>query len=257
VEQNADVTVGCLEVPLSEASALRASCMSTPTTSSARCRKAEGPAADAGTADVALASMGVYVFDTTFLFDQLRRDAAIRIPAMISARTSSPIIVRHGSASRIISPAPACASSGQAASYWRDVGTLDAYWPANMRPHRHRAAARPLRPQLADLDLRGDSPPAKFVHDQDGRAGRRSSLVSAAASSREQGRGSRCCSPTVHMRSYSHVENAVVLPDVESAAARLKQRHHRSRRPHSGRAGRGEDPESTPSGFAARTAASA
>src|SRR6476646_1374177 len=76
VEQNADVTVGCLEVPLSEASAFGVMHVDANNYISACGEKPTNPPAMPGRPDMALASMGVYVFDTALLFDQLRRDAA-------------------------------------------------------------------------------------------------------------------------------------------------------------------------------------
>src|SRR6476660_8039161 len=76
VEQNADVTVGCLEVPLSEASAFGVMHVEANNYISAFVEKPTDPPSMPGRPDMALASMGVYVFDTAFLFDQLRRDAA-------------------------------------------------------------------------------------------------------------------------------------------------------------------------------------
>ena len=133
-----------------------------------------------GKPDISLASMGIYVFDTNFLFDELQaRRRAIRIPTTISARTSSPISSRTAAPSRISSAAPACAPATISRSYWRDVGTVDAYWSANID----------LTDVVPELDLYDRSwpiwtyaeitPPAKFVHDEDGRRGEAvTSLVS-------------------------------------------------------------------------------
>ena len=181
VEQNADVTVGCLEVPRERGLGASASCMSTTTTTSARSsRSRQNPPTMPGKPDMALASMGVYVFDTAFLFEQLRRDAAD--PAFQPRlRQGHHPLYRQATAarSRTISRAPACAPAARRRRYWRDVGTLDAYWAANMD-------LTDIVPQLDLYDRNWPiwtfaeiSPPAKFVHDQDGRRGQAvSSLVS-------------------------------------------------------------------------------
>ena len=173
---------------------------------------------------MALASMGVYVFDTEFLFDQLRRDAADPNSSHDFGKDIIPSIVSTATRWRISSPAPACASSGQAASYWRDVGTLDAYWAANMD-------LTDIVPQLDLYDRNWPiwtfaeiSPPAKFVHDQEGRRGQAvSSLVSGGCIVSGATVRQSLLFTKVRMRSYSHVENAVILPDVEvGRRARLK-----------------------------------
>ena len=106
--------------------------------------------------------------------------------------------------------------AAEAASYWRDVGTLDAYWAANID-------LTDIVPQLDLYDRNWPiwtfaeiSPPAKFVHDQEGRRGQAvSSLVSGGCIVSGATVRQSLLFTNVHMRSYSHVENAVVLPDVE------------------------------------------
>ena len=133
-----------------------------------------------GKPDKSLASMGIYVFEIEI---PVRRAAArrrtTRIRAMISARTSFPTSSRTGGRSRINSPPPASGPTTIRRAYWRDVGTVDAYWAANID----------LTDVLPELDLYDRAwpiwthaeitPPAKFVHDEDGRRGQAvTSLVS-------------------------------------------------------------------------------
>jgi len=115
-------------------------------------------------------------------------------------------------------------TSGQAATYWRDVGTLDAYWAANMD-------LTDIVPQLDLYDRNWPiwtfaeiSPPAKFVHDQDGRRGSAiSSLVSGGCIVSGATVRQSLLFTDVHLRSFSEVENAVILPDVEvGRGAQLK-----------------------------------
>jgi len=115
-------------------------------------------------------------------------------------------------------------TSGQAATYWRDVGTLDAYWAANMD-------LTDIVPQLDLYDRNWPiwtfaeiSPPAKFVHDQEGRRGQAiSSLVSGGCIVSGATVRQSLLFTNVHLRSFSEVENAVIMPDVEvGRGARLK-----------------------------------
>jgi glucose-1-phosphate adenylyltransferase len=115
-------------------------------------------------------------------------------------------------------------TSGQAASYWRDVGTLDAYWAANLD-------LTDIVPQLDLYDRNWPiwtfaeiSPPAKFVHDQDGRRGQAtSSLVSGGCIVSGATVRQSLLFTRVHVHSFAEIENAVVLPDVDiGRGARLK-----------------------------------
>ena len=173
---------------------------------------------------MALASMGVYVFDTAFLFDQLRRDAADALSSHDFGKDIIPYVVRHGSAVAHHFSRSCVRTSGQAATYWRDVGTLDAYWAANMD-------LTDIVPQLDLYDrnwpiwtFAENSPPAKFVHDQDARRGQAiSSLVSGGCIVSGATVRQSLLFTRVHVRSFSEVENAVILPDVDiGREARLK-----------------------------------
>jgi glucose-1-phosphate adenylyltransferase len=173
---------------------------------------------------MALASMGVYVFDTAFLFDQLRRDEADPHSTHDFGKDIIPYIVQHGSAVAHHFSRSCVRTSGQAASYWRDVGTLDAYWAANLD-------LTDIVPQLDLYDRNWPiwtfaeiSPPAKFVHDQDGRRGQAtSSLVSGGCIVSGAAVRQSLLFTRVHVHSYAEIENAVVLPDVDiGRGARLK-----------------------------------
>jgi glucose-1-phosphate adenylyltransferase len=177
-----------------------------------------------GKPTMALASMGVYVFDTAFLFEQLRRDAVDPHSTHDFGKDIIPYIVQHGSAVAHHFSRSCVRTSGQAASYWRDVGTLDAYWAANLD-------LTDIVPQLDLYDRNWPiwtfaeiSPPAKFVHDQDGRRGQAtSSLVSGGCIVSGATVRQSLLFTRVHVHSYAEIENAVVLPDVNiGRGARLK-----------------------------------
>jgi glucose-1-phosphate adenylyltransferase len=224
VEQNADVTVGCLEVAASEASAFGIMDVDANNYIRSFVEKPKDPPALPGKPAISLASMGVYVFDTEFLFEQLRRDAADPHSSHDFGKDIIPYIVRHGSAVAHHFSRSCIRTSGQAATYWRDVGTLDAYWAANMD-------LTDIAPQLDLYDhdwpiwtFAEITPPAKFVHDQDGRRGQAiSSMVSdgciiSGATVRKSLLFTR-----VHVHSFALLENAVILPAVDIArGARLK-----------------------------------
>ena len=130
-----------------------------------------------GQPDMALATMGIYVFDTEFLADLLRRDAADPGSSRDFGKDIIPYLVKHGKAVAHRFGASCVRSTSESEAYWRDVGTVDAYWEANID----------LTDIIPELDLYDRDwpiwtyaeikPPAKFVHDEAGRAaGGRTSL---------------------------------------------------------------------------------
>ena len=179
VETGADVTIGCLTVPRAEASAFGVMAVDAQMRITSFLEKPKDPPAIPGDPDHALASMGIYVFDWAFLRDLLLRDMADDNSSHDFGNDLIPEIVKNGKAvaHRF---ADSCVTSGlEDEPYWRDVGTIDAFWQANID----------LTDFVPKLDLYDNSwpiwtygeivPPAKFIHDEDGRRGSAvSSLVS-------------------------------------------------------------------------------
>jgi glucose-1-phosphate adenylyltransferase len=165
---------------------------------------------------MSLASMGIYVFATGFLFDQLRRDAADPHSTRDFGKDLIPYLVKNGKAVAHRFTSSCVRSAHETESYWRDVGTVDAYWEANID----------LTDVVPALDLYNQdwpiwtfaeiTPPAKFVHDADGRRGSAvSSLVSGGCLVSGAALRRSLLFTGVRINSYSSVENAVVLPYVE------------------------------------------
>src|SRR6478735_9317970 len=223
-ERQADVTVGCIEVPRMEATAFGVMAIDNTDRILSFLEKPADPPGMPDKPDKALASMGIYVFATKFLFDQLRRDASDPNSSRDFGRDLIPYLVKHGKA-LVHRFSESCVRSGfEAETYWRDVGTLDAYWQANID----------LTDTVPELDLYDSewpiwtygevTPPAKFVHDVDGRRGQAvSSLVSggciiSGASLTRSLLFTRC-----HAHSFASIENSVVMPDLDiGRSARLR-----------------------------------
>src|SRR6185437_14354473 len=132
VESGADVTVGCLEMPRSESSAFGIIHVDENDVIQSFLEKPADPPPMPGKPDTSLASMGIYVFDTQFLFDQLRRDAADSSSAHDFGKDIIPYIVKNGRAIAHQFSRSCVRSGDDPRSYWRDVGTVDAYWSANI-----------------------------------------------------------------------------------------------------------------------------
>lgn len=225
VDLGADVTVGCLEVPRAEASGFGVMAVDETGRITSFLEKPANPPGMPGRPDRSLASMGIYVFDLKFLAEQLRRDAADRQSSRDFGKDIIPQIVRSGKAVAH-SFARSCVRSAQESeAYWRDVGTVDAYWEANID----------LTDVIPALDLYDQNwpiwtysevtPPAKFVHDEDGRRGQAaSSLVSGGCIVSGASLRRSLLFTGVRVHSYATVEDAVVLPHVQVARhARLKR----------------------------------
>jgi glucose-1-phosphate adenylyltransferase len=216
VEQQADVTIGCLTVPVGDASAFGIMHVDEGDRVLSFVEKPDKPPTMVGNSEMALASMGIYVFDTAFLVDELRRDAADPNSSHDFGNDIIPYLVRNGKSVAHQFDRSCVRNANGATCYWRDVGTLDAYWAANMD-------LTDILPQLDLYDRNWPiwtfaeiTPPAKFVHDQDGRRGHAvSSLVSGGCVVSGATVRQSLLFTRVHLRSYSQVENAVILPDVD------------------------------------------
>jgi glucose-1-phosphate adenylyltransferase len=223
VDSGADVTVGCIAVPRAEASGFGVMHVDSSDRIVAFVEKPTDPPPMPGNPDLALASMGIYVFETRTLFAELRRDAADPDSKRDFGGDIIPRMVAEGRAMAHRFDESCVRSALEREPYWRDVGTVDAYWEANIS----------LTDVVPPLDIYdrdwpiwtyGEiTPPAKFVHDEDGRRGEAVSclisggcIVSGAFARRS------LLSTGCHLHSYARVENAVLLPQVDVArGARL------------------------------------
>ena len=216
VDQNADVTVGCLEVTPEEATGFGVMGVDKDNRILSFLEKPKNPPTIPGKPGRCLASMGIYVFETKFLFDLLRRDAADPNSSHDFGSDLIPYIVKNGKACAHPFPNSCVRSSKETTSYWRDVGTVDAYWAANID-------LTDIEPELDLFDR--DWPiwtyaeltaPAKFVHDLDGRRGQAiSSLVSGGCIVSGALLRRSLLFSHVRVNSFAHVEMAVILPEVD------------------------------------------
>jgi len=213
VDTGADVTIGCLEVPRMEAVAFGVMHVDEKNRITAFMEKPADPPSIPGRPDTALASMGIYVFNTKFLAEQLRRDAADPKSDRDFGKDIVPYIVEHGTAWAHSFNTSVVRSAAEYGAYWRDVGTVDAYWQANID-------LTDVVPQLDIYDrdwpiwtYADVTPPAKFVHDEDGRRGMAiSSLVSGDCIISGGSLHRSLLFTGVRQNSYSKLDHAVVLP---------------------------------------------
>jgi len=223
VDTGADVTVGCLTVPRKEATAFGVMHVDANDTITEFLEKPADPPGIPGDETHALASMGIYVFNWKFLRELLVEDAEKTDSSHDFGNDIIPGIVRNGKAVAHRFTTSCVKHAPGAPAYWRDVGTVDAYWQANID----------LTDFDPDLDLWDKNwpiwtysesvPPAKFIHDEKDRRGSAvSSLVSGGCIVSGTNIRSSLLFTQVHTNSYAVLDHVVALPYVNVArSARL------------------------------------
>jgi glucose-1-phosphate adenylyltransferase len=214
VSRQADMTVACIEVPLDDATAFGVMGVDSDWRVRSFLEKPAKPPSIPGQPDKALASMGIYVFNAKFLYEQVSRDTDDPNSSHDFGKDIIPHLVPRY---RVFAQRfqDSCVGMNDNRPYWRDVGTVDAYWEANID----------LVHVTPDLNLYEDEwpiwtfqeqlPPAKFVFDDDGRRGMAvDSMVSGGCIiSGSSVKGSLVFS-NVRVHSFSSIEDSVILPDV-------------------------------------------
>ncbi len=213
VDSGADVTIGCLVVPRMEATGFGVMAVDKTDTITDFIEKPADPPGIPGNEGMALASMGIYVFETKFLFQMLEEDAIDPNSSRDFGNDIIPKIVKNGKAVAHRFTNSCIRAAEEIEEYWRDVGTLDAYFEANLD-------LTDVVPKLNMYDREWPiwtdqiiAAPAKFVHDEDGRRGMAISslisqdcIVSGAIAKRS------LLFTGVKMGSFSSCEEAVILP---------------------------------------------
>ncbi|BBL34109.1 glucose-1-phosphate adenylyltransferase [Nitrosomonas stercoris] len=214
-EKQADLTIACLEVPLKDASAFGVMAVDEDWRITGFTEKPAHPEPIPGKPGYALVSMGIYVFNAKLLYEQLILDHDLEDSSHDFGKDVIPRMV--ASSARVYAHRfqNSCVNMILDAPYWRDVGTVDAYWEANIN----------LTTVTPDLNLYDEDwpiwtyqeqlPPAKFVFDDDHRRGQAlDSMVSGGCII--SGATIRCSLlfSNVQVREYSTIEDSVILPDV-------------------------------------------
>jgi glucose-1-phosphate adenylyltransferase len=213
VESGADVTVGCLEASVEEAERCGAVSVDEDDRIRSFVKKPGNAPAAPGRRNAPLRGMGVYAFETNFLIEELKRDAADKNSSHSLGEDLVPYIVSHGKAVAHRFSESCVVSRDEADPYWRDVGTVDSYWEANIDltdPSPHLDLFDHDWPIWTYAEL---SPPAKFVHDVDGRRGMAVSSLLADGCIVSGGTVSRSLLFTgARVHSYATVRQSVILP---------------------------------------------
>jgi len=216
VETGADVTVGCIAVPREEAKGFGVMDVNEDDRIVQFVEKPDDPPAMPDNPEMALASMGIYVFETKFLINLLKRDAENSESSHDFGKDLIPALVAKGNAFAHPYSRSWVKTVNESEPYWRDVGTVDAFWQANIN----------LTDFSPELDLYDNywpiwtyselTPPAKFVHDEEGRRGSAVSSMVSGGCIISGATLKRCLMFTgVRVHSYSSLECVVALPYVQ------------------------------------------
>jgi glucose-1-phosphate adenylyltransferase len=212
VERNADMTVGCLEVSLDMAKAFGVMSIDEHGRVTRFSEKPQQPESIPNNPNVALASMGIYVFNTEFLYQQLTADAMNRSSSHDFGKDIIPKLIET---CRVFTFPFRDVQSGKQA-YWRDVGTVDAFWDANMELVSINPELDLYDKQWPIWTYQEQLPPAKFVFEDPDRTGMSvDSMVSGGCIISGAKITHSLLFSNVKVHSYSQLEDAVVLPDVE------------------------------------------
>jgi glucose-1-phosphate adenylyltransferase len=211
VENSADITIGCIEVPVEEASGFGVMGVDDNWRVQSFTEKPANPASVPGDPSMALCSMGIYIFNKDFLIEQLIRDADSRNSSHDFGKDVIPNLINKYHAYAYSFQDPVTHKKG----YWRDVGTVDSYWQANMELIE-------ITPELNLYDqdwpiwtYQEQLPPAKFVFDDEIRRGQAiNSMVSGGCIiSGARVRNSVLFS-NVEVQSFADIDGVLALPEV-------------------------------------------
>jgi glucose-1-phosphate adenylyltransferase len=216
VERGSGCTVACVEVPIEQASDFGVMTVDASMRITAFTEKPETPAPMLGKPDRALASMGIYVFSAEFLYAELERDARDPLSSRDFGKDVIPHLVDRGLAYAHYFEDSCVKTTPDAEPYWRDVGTIDAFWAANLDLVRPVPSLDIYDPNWPIWTYQQQLPPAKFVFNDDDRRGTAvDSMVSGGCiiSGAQVNRSllfSNC-----RVNSFAQTHDAVVLPDVD------------------------------------------
>jgi glucose-1-phosphate adenylyltransferase len=214
VDSGADCTVACVEVPLSQASEFGVMTVDTGGRISRFDEKPQNPAPMIGKPDRALASMGIYVFSARFLYAELERDARDPKSSHDFGKDVIPHLVDRGLAAAHRFEESCVKTTPDAEAYWRDVGTIDAYWAANLDLVMPVPSLDIYDPNWPIWTYQQQLPPAKFVIDDDDRRGVAvDSMVSGGCIISGAHVSRSLLFSNCRINSFARAQDAVVLPD--------------------------------------------
>jgi glucose-1-phosphate adenylyltransferase len=225
VESGASATISCIEVPLTEASAFGVVEVDSADWVTRFDEKPARPRPMPGRPGVALVSMGIYVFDADFLYAALSRDAAAPDSRHDFGGDVIPTLLADGQRVRAHNFRTSCVNMAGGEPYWRDVGTIDAFWEANLELTRVVPDLNLYDREWPIWTYQEQLPPAKFVFDDDDRrAIAPDSLVASGCIVSGAVVRRSLLSSNVRVDDGASVEDSVLLPHVQIGAGCVLKR---------------------------------
>jgi len=216
VAKGADCTVACVAAPLAAAADFGVMATDDRMRIVDFLEKPANPPAMAGKSDRALVSMGVYVFTADFLYAELERDHRDPTSSHDFGKDVIPSIVARGLAAAHPFAASCVKTTPEAEAYWRDVGTIDAYWAANLDLVSPVPSLDIYDPNWPIWTYQQQLPPAKFVFDDDDRRGMAVDSMVSGGCIISGARVSRSLLfSSCRINSHARTSEAVLLPEVE------------------------------------------
>jgi len=214
VKNNADMTVACINVPLEDAKGFGVLAVNETDRVVEFAEKPANPKPMPDDPTKAFASMGIYVFNAKFLYEQLIRDAGDSKSTHDFGGDIIPYIIKKYKvqAHRFTD---SCVGAQNENFYWRDVGTIDAYWEANMELTKVIPELNLYDREWPIWTYQEQLPPAKFVFNDEGRTGKATdSLVSGGCLISGSCVTNSVLFSDVRVHSYCDIQGAVILPKV-------------------------------------------
>ena len=216
VNSGADVTVGCIEVPREEASSFGVMSVDENDRVLDFVEKPDNPPAMPDNPDQSLASMGIYVFEAEFLFELLREDSSNPDSSHDFGHDIIPKLVKNGKVIAHPFSRSCVRSASEPKPYWRDVGTIDAFWQANLDLTDFSPALDIYDRAWPIWTYSELTPPAKFIHNEEGRRGNAVSSMISGGCIISGSQIERCLLFTgVKAHSYSALTGVIAMPYVE------------------------------------------
>ncbi|MFN2447271.1 MAG: glucose-1-phosphate adenylyltransferase [Vicinamibacterales bacterium] len=221
VEKQAAVTLAAIEVPIQDGVRFGIVAVDERNRAIGFQEKPKAPTSIVGQPHLALASMGIYVFDMDVLLAALERDDADPDSLHDFGKNIIPPLIDTG---RVFSY-PFYDENKKTAKYWRDIGTLDAYFDASMDLCRVNPDFNLYDPEWPLRTAMPQAPPAKFVFAQEWRRGEAldSMISQGCIVSGSTIIGSILC-PNVRVHSFCQIDQSILMPGVRVG------RHARIRR---------------------------
>lgn len=212
VDTGSDLTVGCVEVTKEEAKAYGVMAVDEAGTIVRFAEKPQDPETVPGKDDTALASMGIYVFNAELLYQLLINDADQHESSHDFGKDIIPKVIENNKAHAFAFRDPVNDKS----AYWRDVGTVEAFWKANLELTRVVPELNLYDDEWPIWTYQEQLPPAKFVFDDDDRRGMAvDSLVSGGCVISGSTIRHSLLFSNVRVNSYCEIDDSVILPEVK------------------------------------------